>query len=66
MSKFGWCSTGHHDQCRTSYYDDWSATPGERVCSCDCHTEGTVSEEPVKKTRKKRTPKEKKDASSDV
>lgn len=39
MSKFGWCVTGHHDQCRTSYYDDWSLNKGERVCSCECHSE---------------------------
>ena len=31
MAKFGWCITGHHDQCqlKTSF----------NRCSCECHGE---------------------------
>lgn len=36
MSKFGWCSTGHHDTCRIKYIN-WNNN--ERVCSCECHTQ---------------------------
>lgn len=36
-SKFGWCSTGHHNQCRTKYID-WNKI--EQECNCSCHKNG--------------------------
>jgi hypothetical protein len=29
--KFGWCLTGHHDQCRIIL------TVVEKKCACECH-----------------------------
>ena len=33
-SKFGWCATSHHEECRVSFVD-WSKN--DNVCSCECH-----------------------------
>ena len=35
-TRFGWCTTGHHDQCRVSFVD-WAKN--DNVCSCECHVE---------------------------
>ena len=34
MSKFGWCLTGHHKDCRIAFFD-W--VNKETICECDCH-----------------------------
>lgn len=39
--RFGWCSDGHHRQCRPAYT---SANGVQYACSCPCHAltpEGT-------------------------
>ena len=34
--KFGWCTDGHHHQCRVQY-TDWNKI--EQECYCSCHKE---------------------------
>jgi hypothetical protein len=36
---FGWCSTGHHTECRKMYVDSFSGTEHVRKCECDCHVD---------------------------
>ena len=33
-SKFGWCASGHHEQCRIKF-TDWNKI--EQECNCNCH-----------------------------
>jgi len=39
-SKFGWCTTGHHDKCRVSFFSSFDQK--EHACKCDCHKENEM------------------------
>jgi hypothetical protein len=35
-TRFGWCGSGHHKECRVSFVD-WNKN--EIRCSCECHVD---------------------------